>query len=83
METMILSEIDQYGYFTGNSYETPIYSAIPPGWTTVLRPDIPEGKYAVLREGEWVIVDSLPEIPEPPPVVDDVVVVEHTEPVIL
>ena len=82
METMILSEIDQYNYFTGNTYETSTYSPIPPGWTIVLRPDIPEGKYIVLRDGEWVIVDSLPEISEPPPVVDDVVV-EHTEPVIL
>ena len=82
METMILSEIDQYGYFTGNSYETPIYSAIPPSWTTVIRPDIPEGKYVVLRDSEWVIVDSLPEIPEPTPVVADAVV-EDTEPVVL
>ena len=77
METMILSEINQYGYFTGNSYETPIYSPIPPSWTTVLRPSIPEGKYIVLRDGEWVIVDSLPEI-----VVVDAVV-EDTEPVVL
>ena len=65
MNTMILSETDEFGYFTGRSYETPTYSAIPAKWTTVRRPAIPEGKYLVLRDLQWVIVDSLPIVVTP------------------
>jgi hypothetical protein len=63
---MVMTKIYNYdflGIYNGISREITEMDGIPPNWTDVLLPPIPDGKFASFVFPDWHIIDEYPQIP--------------------
>jgi hypothetical protein len=67
-------QIGPGNYWTGETQTLPASAPIPSGWTARPLPEIPEGHYARLTPGGWIVTDR------PPPDSDGAIAVAPPEP---
>lgn len=56
----VIYEIDSNGYFTGTQREIAMEEGCPPPFVRADAPEIPEGMFAVFKEGWWEYTDVPP-----------------------